>query len=124
MSGSLHRFGGDRAIEYRPDDTGQVGPEVAALLDLPFASGVRGLEGAGSTLRQIGSGPRIGRHAAGNGQQDGTKDQHAETRRGAWEHAYFWLVMSWKDGDIAISLAKAASEIMSYPASLKCTPSV
>ncbi len=29
-------------------ETGQVGPEVAELLDLPFASGVRGLEQAGS----------------------------------------------------------------------------
>ena len=32
-------------------ETGQVGPEVAALLDLPFASGVRALEDAGSVLR-------------------------------------------------------------------------
>jgi electron transfer flavoprotein alpha subunit len=32
-------------------ETGQVGPEVAALLDLPFASGVRGLEDGGSFLR-------------------------------------------------------------------------
>ena len=32
-------------------ETGQVGPEVASLLDLPFASGVRALEDAGSVLR-------------------------------------------------------------------------
>jgi electron transfer flavoprotein alpha subunit len=32
-------------------ETGQVGPEVAALLDLPFASGVRVLEDDGSRLR-------------------------------------------------------------------------
>ena len=32
-------------------ETGQVGPEVAALLDLPFASGVRRLEDDGSFLR-------------------------------------------------------------------------
>ena len=32
-------------------ETGQVGPEVASLLDLPFASGVRALEDDGSALR-------------------------------------------------------------------------
>jgi electron transfer flavoprotein alpha subunit len=32
-------------------ETGQVGPEVAALLDLPFASGVRALEDDGACLR-------------------------------------------------------------------------
>ena len=32
-------------------ETGQVGPEVAELLDLPFASGVRGLEDLGARLR-------------------------------------------------------------------------
>jgi len=32
-------------------ETGQVGPEVAELLDLPFASGVRRLEDLGSCLR-------------------------------------------------------------------------
>ena len=32
-------------------ETGQVGPEVAALLDLPFASGVRRLEDGGPFLR-------------------------------------------------------------------------
>ncbi len=32
-------------------ETGQVGPEVAALLDLPFASGVRRLDDAGPWLR-------------------------------------------------------------------------
>ena len=32
-------------------DTGQVGPEVAELLDLPFASGVRRLEDLGNRLR-------------------------------------------------------------------------
>jgi len=32
-------------------ETGQVGPEVAELLDLPFASGVRALEDVGSALR-------------------------------------------------------------------------
>jgi electron transfer flavoprotein alpha subunit len=32
-------------------ETGQVGPELAQLLDLPFASGVRALEGLGDRLR-------------------------------------------------------------------------
>ena len=32
-------------------ETGQVGPELAELLDLPFAEGVRGLEDAGPSLR-------------------------------------------------------------------------
>lgn len=32
-------------------ETGQVGPELAQLLDLPFASGVRGLEDLGDRLR-------------------------------------------------------------------------
>src|SRR5262249_30654139 len=77
-----------------------------------------------SGLRQVGPGTRIRRDAAGHRQQDGAKNRQAETKQRTWKHAYFWLVMSWKDGDIAFSLAKAASEIMSYPASLKCTPSV
>ena len=34
-------------------ETGQVGPEVATLLDLPFASGVRGLEDDGACLRLV-----------------------------------------------------------------------
>ena len=34
-------------------ETGQVGPEVAALLDLPFASGVRALEDDGACLRLV-----------------------------------------------------------------------
>ena len=80
-----------------------------------------------ASLRLVGPACWIGRltrDAAGHRQHDGAKAQQGKTKRGACEHAYFWLVMSWKDGDIAISLAKAASEIMSYPASLKCTPSV
>jgi electron transfer flavoprotein alpha subunit len=34
-------------------ETGQVGPEVAALLDLPFASGVRAVEDGGACLRLV-----------------------------------------------------------------------
>ena len=81
---------------------------------------------AGRTgLRLFGTIGRLAhRDATSHRQQNGAKDQPAETKRRGWGHAYFWLIMSWKDGDIAFSLAKAASEIMSYPASLKCTPSV